>query len=67
MENEQQLEHESSTHCYFSRDECGNLRKQCIIDRLATMVENEQDIYNYNRFLSRHDDNVNKHEIVIPC
>ena len=56
MENEQQLQHESSTHFRFSRDECGNLRKQCIIDRLATMVENEQDIYNYNRFLSRHDD-----------
>ena len=56
MENEQQLQHESSTYFCFSRDECGNLRKQCIIDRLATMVENEQDIYNYNRFLSRHDD-----------
>ena len=47
MENEQ----ESSNTFGFSRDEIGHATKGCIKDRIAVMVQNERELYCYDRFL----------------
>ena len=55
MEREQQSAHESSNHFCFSREECGHLKQRCVMDRLAVMVRNEQEMYDYDRFLPTQD------------